>query len=243
MEYLYNPSSIAIVGASANRNKPGGIPLNALREQGYEGTLVAVNPQYDEIELIIVSVPAARVMDVMREGVEKRIKAAVIFTAGFAEVDDAGAALQNEMTELARANGIRLLGPNCLGLVNLTNNVLASFAGIVNLDPVRPATLAFVTQSGAFGSMIYTEATAEGVGFSSFASVGNEADAEMADCIEYLLDDPNAQVIGGYLEGARDGRKLRRVAEEALSIGKPIVLLKVGRTGAGGELPHGLSRR
>ncbi|MBQ62389.1 MAG: hypothetical protein CMQ19_09970 [Gammaproteobacteria bacterium] len=249
IEYLYNPKSIAIIGASMQRFKPGGRPLKALKDKGFAGTIVAVNPQYDEIygtpcypslrevpdeiELIVVSVPASAVLEVIRQGVEKGIKAAVIFSAGFAEVNEEGAALQAEITELARENGIRLMGPNCLGLMNQTNSCMASFAHIMDLEPVEPQTLAFVTQSGAFGAMSYLEATEAGVGFSSFASVGNEADCEVADCIEYLLTDPHAEVIGGYLEGARDGDKLRSVAERALELGKPILLLKVGRTGAG----------
>lgn len=249
MEYLYNPRSIAIVGASPHRTKPGGRPLAALIERGYEGRIVAVNPQYDDIdnvpcyptlqavpgdiELIVISVPAAGVLDVLRQGVKKGVRAAVIFSSGFAEVDEQGVVAQQQLTRLARQHGIRLLGPNCLGLMNLTNNAMASFAHIMDLEPVMPQTLAFVTQSGAFGAMIYSEATEAGVGFSSFASVGNEADVEVADCIEYLLSDPHAEVIGGYLEGARNGLRLRQVAEQALQIGKPIALLKVGRTGAG----------
>lgn len=249
IEYLYNPRSIAVIGASRDHLKPGGRPLVALRKRGFKGLVVAVNPQYDdidgtpcypsllavphEIELIVISVPGAKVLDVLRQGVQKGIKAAVIFSAGFGEVDEAGMQLQKEMTALAREHGIRLLGPNCLGLINVSNANMASFAFIMDLDPVEPQTLAFVTQSGAFGAMIYAEATLGGVGFSSFASVGNEADTEVADCIEYLLDDPHAEVIGGYLEGARDGEKLRRIAELALQKGKPIVFLKVGRTRAG----------
>lgn len=249
VEFLYNPKSIAVIGASPQKMKPGGRPLVALQDRGYSGTVVAVNPKYDDIngipcyptlldvpddiELIVLSVPAAHVMETLAQGAKKGVKAAVIFSAGFAEVDEAGIRKQQELTDFARKHGIRLLGPNCLGLLNLTNNVMASFAHIMDLEPVKPQTLAFVTQSGAFGAMIYSEATEAGVGFSSFASVGNEADTEMADCIEYLLSDPHAEVIGGYIEGARDGEKLRRVAEKALKVGKPIALLKVGRTGAG----------
>ncbi|MBD3647230.1 MAG: CoA-binding protein, partial [Pseudomonadales bacterium] len=249
IEYLYNPKSIAIIGASPEKMKPGGRPLVALRNRGYSGTVVAVNPKYDDIdgipcypslldvpddiELLVLSVPEPLVLETLEQGAKKGVKAAVIFSAGFAEVDEEGIEKQKALTEFARKHGIRLLGPNCLGLLNLTNNTMASFAHIMDLEPVKPQTLAFVTQSGAFGAMIYGEATEAGVGFSSFASVGNEADVEMADCIEYLLTDPHAEVIGGYIEGARDGERLRRVAEKALRVGKPIALLKVGRTGAG----------
>ena len=148
IEYLYNPRSIAIVGASPHQRKPGGRPLVALKARDYKGTVVAVNPQYDDIdgipcypslldvpediELAVLSVPAALVKKVLQDGVEKGIKAAVIFTAGFSEVDEEGAALQAEITELAQKHGIRLLGPNCLGLMNITNSVMASFAHIMD---------------------------------------------------------------------------------------------------------------
>ncbi len=249
IEYLYNPRSIAIVGASPHQRKPGGRPLVALKDRGFKGTVVAVNPQYqdingtpcyptlldvpDQIDLVVISVPAIDVLQVLKDGAVKGIKAAVIFSAGFSEVDAKGAAMQDEITGFARQHGIRLLGPNCLGLMNIPNAVMASFAHIMDLEPITPQTLAFVTQSGAFGAMIYSEANEAGVGFSSFASVGNEAESGFADFVEYLLDDPHAEVIGGYLEGARDGAKLREVAERALQIGKPILILKVGRTGAG----------
>lgn len=249
LAYLYNPKSIAIVGASQNERKPGGRPLAALERRGYAGELYPVNPGYDEVrgrtcypsvldvpgplDLAIISVPAAAVLDVMRQCGEKGVKAAVIFSGGFAEVGPEGAALQRELGRLAREEGIRVLGPNSLGLINLANSVMASFAFITEMEPVSPRTLSMVTQSGAFGAMLYSEAIRSGVGFSSFTSVGNEADTEFSDFVGYLLDDAETQIIGGYLEGAKDGRKLRRVAEKALGLGKPLAIMKVGRMGAG----------
>jgi len=248
IEYFYDPRSIAIIGASRNPRKPGGRPLVALQKRGYSGRVLPVNPQYDEVaglacyptildvpgdvDMAIVSVPAAHVLDVLAQCGQKGVKAVVLFTAGFAEIGAEGEALQRRMAELASANDFRILGPNCLGLINLGNSVMASFAHIVDLEPI-PGTLGLVTQSGAFGAMIYAEANAAGVGCSSFASVGNEADTEFSDFVGYLLEDPATEVIGGYLEGARDGDKLRWVAERALERGKPIVMLKVGRTVSG----------
>jgi acetyltransferase len=245
---FYDPRSIAIIGASANPNKPGGRPLAALLKRGYAGKVFPVNPSYDEIagltcyptildvpgdvEMAIISVPANLVPDLLEECGAKGVKAAVIFTAGFSEVGGAGEALQRTIRDLAHEYGFRILGPNCLGIINVSNSVVASFAHIVDLEPV-PGSLGLVTQSGAFGAMIYAEATLAGVGCSSFASVGNEAESEFSDFAAYLLEDPDTTVIGGYLEGARNGDKLRRVAEKALVRGKPIVMLKVGRTASG----------
>lgn len=249
MESLYNPASIAVVGASPTPGKPGNRPLPLLKSQGYNGRIAAVNPNYSEVEgipcyptlldvpfdveMAVISVPAALVMNVLRHGAEKGIRSAVIFTAGFAEIDQRGRRLQDEMTAFARAHGIRLMGPNCIGLMNLTNGVMATFATSAGGEIARPAVLAFISQSGAFGNMAHRQAREAGVGFSSFASVGNEAETEFADYVHYLLRDPEARVIGGYMESAKDGRKLRQVAEQALLMGKPICILKVGRTSAG----------
>jgi acetyltransferase len=249
IEFFYHPRSIAIVGASKKTAKPGGRPVMALRKRGYAGKVYPVNPSYEEVEgykcypslldvpgdidMAIISLPAESVLDVLRQCAAKDVKVVVIFSAGFSEVGAEGIELQQQVRDLARANNIRILGPNCLGLINSADSVTASFAFIVDLEPVTPGTLAFVSQSGAFGAMMYAQATEAGVGFSSFTSVGNEAEAEFSDFVGYLLDTPETQVVGGYLEGAKDGDKLRRVAEKALSLRKPILILKVGRTGAG----------
>jgi acetyltransferase len=249
MEFFYNPKSIAIVGASNHEAKPGGRPLVALRNRGYAGEIFPINPRYrevgglechptildapGEVDMAIVSVPAKAVLEIIGQCAEKGVKVAVIFSGGFAEVGAEGELLQQELGEIARRSRMRLLGPNSLGVINVANSVMASFAHVVNLEPVSPRTLGFVTQSGAFGAMIYFEANRLGVGFTSFTSVGNEADAEFADFVSYLLDDPETAVIGGYLEGAKNGHKLRRAAEKALRMRKPFLIMKVGRTRAG----------
>lgn len=249
MPYFFNPGSIAILGASINPEKPGGRPLTALRERGYAGRVYPVNPRHGEIaglkcypsileipsavDMAIIAVPSAFVPQAMRQCGEKGVKAAVVFSSGFAEMGSQGAALQEQVTRIARQKGVRILGPNCLGLINLKNGVMASFAGIVDAEPVTPRTLGFVTQSGVFGATIYLQALEKGVGFSSFVSVGNEADLEFADFVSHLLDDSETRVVGGYLEGARDGAKLRSVAAKALSMQKPLLIMKVGRSRAG----------
>jgi acetyltransferase len=249
MEFFYNPRSIAIVGASKNPDKPGGRPLAALQNRGYAGKIFPINPRYrelaglechptildvpDDVDMAIISVAAEAVLEVVGQCARKGVKAVVIFSAGFSEVGAEGERLQQEIGEIARQGNMRLLGPNSLGLINLANSVTASFAHVVNLEPASPRTLGFVTQSGAFGALVYFEATQLGVGFSSFTSVGNEADTEFADVVAHLLDDPETALIGGYLEGAKDGEKLRRAAEKALRVEKPILIIKVGRTPAG----------
>lgn len=250
MSYFFQPRSIALVGASPDLTKPGGRCLNALLKRGYPGKIFPVNKQYRElrglscyrnlsevaekIDMVIISVPAEGVINTLEEAGKKGAPVAVIFTSGFAEIGPEGRRLQDELKEKARTLKIRLLGPNCVGLVNLPLSVMASFANIVDIEPVHPMTLGFITQSGAFGAMIYAQAVEEGVGFSSFVSVGNEADTEFSDFLSYMVHHhPATEIIGGYMEGAKDGRKLRQAALDALKKGKPILMMKLGKTKAG----------
>ncbi|WP_366923049.1 acetate--CoA ligase family protein [Metallumcola ferriviriculae] len=249
LDFFFKPQSIAIIGASGDAKKPGGRPIEGLLTKGYAGKIFPVNPRYERIaglkcypsvidisepvDLAIISVPAKLVLDMFRDCVKKKVKAVIIFSSGFAETGEEGNRLQQEITDLARQHSIRVLGPNCLGIINIPGSVMASFGTIVNLDPVLPTSLGFVTQSGAYGVMVYARALQQGVGFSSFVSVGNEADLEFSDFIGYLLEDPNTKLIGGYMEGAKNGSKLRKVAERAAELQKPILLIKVGRSSAG----------
>jgi len=165
LKYFFNPRSIALVGVSKDIHKPGGRCLYALLKWGYEGEIYPINPRYQEIggikcypslrditgavDMAVISIPAESVLESLTECIAKKVKAVVIFTSGFAEVGPEGIKLQQRITTLARKNNLRILGPNCLGLVNLSNSVMASFANIVDLQPVYPMTLGFVTQSGA----------------------------------------------------------------------------------------------
>ena len=249
LDYFFNPASIALIGVSKDVRRPSGRSLNALLKWNYPGKLYPINPNHAEIhglpcyptlldvpgdvDMAIISLPAPAVPVALEQCVQKKVKAVVLFTSGFAEIGPEGKALQDEITKLAKKSNLRILGPNCVGVVNLSNAVMASFANIVDLKPVYPMTLGFVTQSGAFGTLIFAHAVAAGVGFSSFVSVGNEADTEFADFLYYLLTTENTKVVGGYLEGAKNGVKLRKAAQEALKLKKPILIMKVGRTGAG----------
>ena len=249
IEYFFNPRSIAIVGASGDKRKVGGRPLAALIDRGYAGKIFPINPGYeelagkkcypsildvpDDIDMAIVSVPAAAVLEVLEQCATKHVRAAVVFSAGFGEVGAAGEVEQEKIRMLSRASGMRILGPNCFGLMNVRNAVMATFAHELEMKCDSPRTLSLVAQSGAVGSRMFEDATKAGVGCTSFTSVGNEADAEFSDIIDYLLDDPDTKIIGAYLEGAKDGAKLKQVAEKALRLQKPLLIIKVGRTRAG----------
>ncbi|WP_027365634.1 acetate--CoA ligase family protein [Desulfotruncus alcoholivorax] len=249
LKAFFEPEAIALIGASNDPRKPSGRPLHALIDKGYKGKIYPVNPKYESIsgikcyptlasipgpvDLAVISVPAAGVYNTLEQCVEKGVKGAIIFSSGFAEVGPQGQQEQRKITELARRSGLRLCGPNCLGVVNTTNGVMASFAFIVNIPDIDPRTVGFVTQSGAFGALIYAQALYSGIGLSYFVSVGNEADLEFADFLGYMVHDDKTRVLGGYLEGAKDGRLMRRVANEAAKVGKPIMIMKVGRSSTG----------
>ncbi len=249
IEYFFRPESIAVIGASTNPGKLSGRPIAGLLKHKYSGSIYPINPRYAEVaglacypslaavpgkvDLAIIAVPIEGTLDALRECAAKGVLAAVVFTSGFAEVGAEGSALQGQVGELSRQSGMRILGPNCLGMIYFRNSVMASFSDIMDLEIGAPGTLAFITQSGAFGEKTVMQAMQDGVGISAFISVGNEADLQFSDFIAGLLDDEGTSLFGVYLEGAKDGIRFRRAAEAALRAGKPILVKKVGKTGAG----------
>lgn len=249
LEPFFNPRSVAIIGASANPGKPSGRPLAALRKSGYKGKLFPVNPRYrelfglqcypslkevpGEVDLAIVAVPAAAVPAAVRDCVEKGVRAAIVITSGFAEVGPEGARRQAELVEIARQSGMRICGPNTMGILSSPSRLVANFAIPELPEKISiPDFLGFVTQSGGFGYGIYEMIQSYGIGFSHFVSSGNEADADFAEYLAYLVDDRHTQVIGGYMEGIKDGPGFIRVARSALAAGKPVLLIKTGRHAA-----------
>lgn len=249
IEYFFNPRSIAIIGASANLAKLSGRPIAALLKKKFAGAIYPINPRYTEIaglacypsvgavpgeiDLAVVSVPIEGILEALKQCAAKGVKAAVVFTSGFAETGAEGSSLQAEISRLARESGMRVLGPNCLGLVDFRNAVMASFSDTMEMDIGQNGSLGFITQSGAFGERTVMQAVQDGVGFSTFVSVGNEADLQFSDFLAYLAKAEGTDLMGVYLEGARDGLKFRRAAEAALRAGKPILVKKVGKTQAG----------
>jgi acetyltransferase len=247
LEAFFNPGSIAIVGASNNTGKPSGRPLAGLLQSGYRGDIFPVNPRYrelmglrcfpslaavpQEVDLAIIAVPAQQVLAALGECADKGVKAAIVITSGFAEVDRAGEELQQEITRLSARTGLRVCGPNTLGIISAPASLDASFV-MADLAKTQNSGgfLGFVTQSGGFGYGIYEMIRPFGLGFSHFISSGNEADVSFADYIHYLAGDPHTRVIGGYLEGVRKGAALAAALDAALAAGKPVVLIKTGRS-------------
>ncbi|ATA56799.1 6-carboxyhexanoate--CoA ligase [Variovorax boronicumulans] len=248
---LFAPRSIAVVGASSNAQKIGGIPVDYQRRFGFEGALYPVNPNADRIQdlpafpslraigqpvdLAILAVPSALVDGALDDAIAAGVKGVVLFSSGFAEVGAEGAAAQARLGDKARAAGVRLVGPNCLGFMNIARHVYATFSPAPGVGRVMPGRIGLVSQSGAFGAYAYAMARARGVGLSLWATTGNEADVQVADCLAWLAQDPDTDVIMAYMEGCRDGPRLRAALALAQANGKPVVMVKVGRTALGAE--------
>ncbi len=246
---IFAPRSIAVVGASDTTSKIGGVPVDFNRRFGFGGAIYPVNPRPgliqglqaypnlrsigQSVDLAVFAVPEALVQGALEDAIAAGVRGVVLFTAGFAEVGPAGAQAQARLRATARAGGIHLLGPNCLGFMNLRHSVYATFCPVPGGGRVRPGHIGLVSQSGAFGGYAYALARERDVGLSHWITTGNEADLELADCLEWLAHDPQTHVIMGYMEGCRDGFKLRRALAAAHAARKPVVMVKVGRTPAG----------
>ncbi len=246
LRFIFNPRSIAIIGASQNPAKPSGQPLIALQKNNFPGKIYPVNPRYqelrglkcysaltaipEEVDMAIIAVEVPAVLKALEECGQKGVKAVVVFTSGFAEVGGKGIELQKEMTYLTKKYKFRLLGPNCMGIFSARNSLWADFPLMdAPEDILLPDYFGFITQSGGFGCILYEVVKAQRIGFSHFVSTGNEADIEFSEIIAYMAEDAHTRVIGGYLEGVKDGTLFFEAAEKALEKEKPVILVKTGR--------------
>ncbi len=241
---FFNPQSVAIVGASREKGKVGHEILTSLILSGYTGRIFPVNPNAGEIEhlrcypdlasigeipeLVIIVVPAKVVPDLMRQCAKIGVKSVIIITAGFKEIGEEGKALEEQIVRIAKQAGIRVIGPNCLGVMVPANKLNASFGG--ELPP--SGTIGYISQSGALLSAVLDMANTIGVGFSKLISIGNKADIDELDMIKAMGEDPDTKVIAGYLESISNGNAFAREAER-ISHDKPILLVKSGGTSAG----------
>ncbi|MBP6993961.1 acetate--CoA ligase family protein [Candidatus Woesebacteria bacterium] len=244
---LFNPASIAVVGASTREGSVSNDVIRNLHKQGYKGHIYPINPKGEPIlglttftslqeigkpvDLAVIIIPAKGVPNVMREIVNIGTKAVVVISAGFKEAGHEGALLEEEIAKIANENDITLVGPNCLGIINPHHNLNISFAKAAAL----PGNVAFISQSGALCSSVLDYAEEYGIGFSKFASVGNKACLDEVDLLEGLAEDPDTKVILMYIEGLADAQRfISRVRKVTLSDNpKPIIALKAGRTSDG----------
>jgi acetate---CoA ligase (ADP-forming) len=243
---VLEPRSVAVLGASRRRGTVGGEILHNLLGSGFVGPVYPVNVQADvvqsirayasiadipdKVDLAVVVVPAAAVLDAARDCAESGVRALVVISAGFAEAGEVGAERQTELLAVCRGAGMRLVGPNCLGVLNTASDVQmnATFAG----HAPAPGGVGFMSQSGGVGIAIMAAATQLGVGLSSFVSVGNKADLSGNDFLRYWEEDPNTDVALMYLESFGNPRKFARIAPR-FARRKPLLAVKSGRTAAG----------
>lgn len=244
---LFYPASVAVIGASADQRKPGGVVLTNLLAGGSGGPVYPVNPGHRElgglscypdilavpgpVDLAIISVQSPQVMPVLEQCARKGVRAAVIFSSGFGEVDEAGLKVQQQIREAAGSFGMRICGPNTMGIINYLHRLHAYFAyGYTQpaWDGAADANVGLICQSGGVGCSMLSACAGYGLKVAIYVSSGNEAATDFADYMAYMIQHPGVKMIAGYMEGVRDGAKLGRAADMALAAGKPVVIMKTG---------------
>ena len=245
LDALFEPSSVAIIGASDDPGRIGGRPIHYLQRAGFKGAIYPVNPNratvqglkaWPDVQVIpgavdvaIVALPASQVPAAL-----KGVKAAIIFSAGFAEVGPEGVAIQQSIAELAERSGMLVLGPNCLGAFNVERGFFGTFSQAFDKSAPHSGPIGIASQSGACGSHLVYLFAQRNVGINYFATTGNEVNIDVAECMLWMAESPKVKVLVAYVEAIRDGGMFIRALETARRNRKPVVILKVGRSNAGG---------
>ncbi|WP_175058856.1 acetate--CoA ligase family protein [Thermococcus sp. 2319x1] len=251
---FFEPKAVAIIGATNKKGKVGNVIFENFKrnkEQGiFKGNIYPVNPKLDEIErykvyksvkelpddtdLAVISIPAPFVPNTMREIAEKGIKAVVIITGGFGELGEEGKKMEEEILQIARENGIRVIGPNCVGVYVPDTGVDTVFLPEEKMDRPKSGPIAFVSQSGAFAAAMLDWAALAGIGIGKMVSYGNKIDVDDADLMDYFIYDDSIRVVTFYIEGVKEGRKFIEAAKRITKV-KPVIALKSGRTEYGAK--------
>jgi acyl-CoA synthetase (NDP forming) len=244
---LLRPRSVAVIGASADPGKMTGRPVGYLQKHRFDGAIWPVNPRATEImglpafadvaalpgapDVALVLLGPERAEQAVRELAARGTGAAIVLAGGYGETNESGARRQAALR--AAAGGMRLLGPNTIGLVNLTDRIMLSATGALEVEDLPAGRISVVSQSGGILGSLLSRAADRGIGFAKLVATGNEADLEASEIIDHLLDDPATDVIAVYMEGLRDPARFKRAARRAAAAGKPIVVYKVGRSESG----------
>jgi acyl-CoA synthetase (NDP forming) len=249
---LFAPRSVALFGASGDATKNTSRPQRFLRKHGYTGRILPINRGRDEIfgekayadlravteavDHAFIMVPAQSVPEAIAQCCEKKVPVVTIFSDGFAETGAAGREKQEELLKLARASGVRLLGPNCIGLLDMHTHLVLSVNAVLEHAEIRPGATAIVSQSGSMMGALMSRGLGRGTGFSKLVSVGNESDLAVGEITDMLVDDADTRVILLFMETIRDAERLGHAARRAYAAGKPVVVFKLGRSEVGVEL-------
>jgi acetyltransferase len=251
LDALFNPRTIAIIGASDDPMRIGGLPIRFLRQHGYTGKVFPVNPKYKEIaglpcfpalkdipepvDLALIGIPRQLVLEAIKGCAAKRVPFVILFSAGYAEMGQEGRKEQEELRKFVKQAGVRVVGPNCIGIINTHDHVASSFTSGLEIESLIPGAVGLITQSGGIGNCILTRAHDRSIGLSFFISSGNELDLEVSDFVDHFIQDGRTRCIALLLESLKDPKKFSRAADRALQAGKPIVALKLGRSEKGRE--------
>ncbi|GAK08134.1 acetate--CoA ligase family protein [Geomicrobium sp. JCM 19038] len=252
IERLLHPKSVAIVGVSKDFSSISGKPLKNLLEHHYSGDIYPVNPKYDsiggltcydsvleipgEVDVALLAVSALRILSILDECEQKGIRSLILFGSGFAEVGEEGKALQEKVEQKAKQANLSLLGPNCLGLLNVKDSLPLGFATSFETEKgFISGNVGFASQSGALGFSLFGIAQEQGIGFSYIINTGNQMDINTIDIMDYLLDDSDTNVVAGYLESIPNGEAFITLAKKAKEKQKPLLIMKAGRSEIGQE--------
>ena len=249
LDPMLRPKSVAVIGASDDATRIGGRPIAYMLQQGFAGAIWPVNPKRDTVQglkayaspaalpsapdVAIIAVPGDNAREAIDALGAKGCRAAIVFTAGFAEVGEEGAAAQDALVATARRHGMRILGPNCLGLFNQAVGFYPRFSTSFEQGWPRPGVIGIASQSGAYGTHMFALARARGLGTPVCITTGNEADVSLGEVIGWMAQAPEVQVICAYAEGIRESTRFIAALDLARRNRKPIVLMKVGRSALG----------
>ena len=251
LDALVRPRSVALIGASDEPARIGGRPIAYMKEQDFRGAIYPVNPRRKTVQgltayasvpdlpeapdLGIIAVPGELAIESLDALGEKGCRAAIVFTAGFAEVDEAGQQAQDRLTEVAKRHGIRMLGPNCLGVFNAAIGFYGTFSASFEKGWPIPGRIGIVSQSGAYGTHVFAAALDRGLGTEVCITTGNEAEVALGDVLGWMAQAPEVEVICAYAEGIRESAGFIAALDLARRNRKPIVMMKVGRSKLGGQ--------
>ena len=249
LDRILHPRSVAVFGASDSKDKFGGRIMSFLVQHGFAGEIYPINPRRAEVlgrrayaaiaaapsppDVAILAVPGGSLVDSVTEAAAAGVGCCVIISTGFAEAGVEGAARQAALVEIARRSGMRLVGPNCMGLIVPHHHLALCSSVVLDTERLRDGSISLVSQSGALMVSIFDRAAADGIGFRHCVSLGNQVDLEISDFVEHLVAEPQTEAICVYVEGLLDGARFRRALGAARRAGKPVLIVKTGRTAAG----------
>lgn len=249
LDALFSPRSVAVIGASSDQRRFGGRPIQYLIEAGFEGPIYPVNPKRSEIQGLtayasvsdipgpvdcaMLALDAAGTERAIAECIEKGVRSAILFGAGFSESGGEGTARQDRIIASARGAGMRLLGPNCMGLMNAHDRFYATFASALEEGVPAPGRIGVASQSGGYGGYLMKHFFLRRLGISKWVTTGNEADVDVGEALWWMAGQDDTDVLVAYIEGLRDADKLIDALERAKALRKPVVVMKVGRTAEG----------